>query len=58
MKNINFLKYSLIAFLLISLQSCQVIGDIFKAGLWSGVVIVVLIIGVALYLISKGNRRT
>lgn len=57
MKEINFLKYFLIAFFIISLQSCQAIGDVFKAGMWSGVVIVVLIIGVVLYLISKGNRK-
>ena len=44
-------------FLIVSLQSCQAIGDVFKAGMWSGVVIVVLIIGVVLYLISKGNKR-
>ena len=57
MKKFNFLKYPLIAFFIISLQSCQALGDVFKAGMWSGVVIVVLIIGVVLYIIAKGNRR-
>ena len=57
MKKINFLKCLILCFLIVSLQSCQAIGDVFKAGMWSGVVIVVLIIGVVLYLISKGNKR-
>jgi uncharacterized membrane protein YkvI len=36
---------------------CQAIGDIFKAGMWSGILIVVLIIGVILYLVSRGSRK-
>ena len=58
MKKIITLKYLILTFLIISLQSCQALGDVFKAGMWSGIVIVVLIIGVVLYLISKGNKRT
>ena len=57
MKKIITLKYLILTFLIISLQSCQALGDVFKAGMWSGIVIVVLIIGVVLYLISKGNKR-
>ena len=57
MKKIITLKYLILFFLIIFLQSCQAIGDVFKAGMWSGIVIVVLIIGVILYLISKGNKR-
>jgi len=35
------------------LSSCQAIGDIFKAGMWVGVIVVVLIIALVLWLIRK-----
>lgn len=35
------------------LSGCEAIGDIFKAGLWVGVIIVVLIIALVLWLIRK-----
>ena len=58
MKKINLLYTLQLVLLVIFLQSCQGIGLIFKAGMWSGIVIIVLIMGAVLYLISKGNRRT
>ncbi len=39
--------------LLLSLSSCQLIGDIFKAGVWAGVLMVVVIIGLIIFLIGK-----
>jgi hypothetical protein len=38
------------------LSSCQAIGDIFKAGMWVGVIVVVLIIALVLWLIGKMRR--
>ncbi|MEO8769932.1 MAG: phosphatidate cytidylyltransferase [Ferruginibacter sp.] len=38
------------------LSSCQAIGDIFKAGVWVGVLIVVGIIGLILYLVGRGKK--
>ncbi|MBD1431027.1 MULTISPECIES: hypothetical protein [Sphingobacterium] len=41
------------------LSSCEVIGGIFKAGMWSGIIIVVIVIALIIWLISKfmgGNR--
>lgn len=49
----------LMAFIFMSsflLTSCQAIGDIFSAGMWAGVVIVVLIIALVLWLIGKARR--
>ena len=57
MKKNTFQNCLILIFFIVFLQSCQAIGDVFKAGMWSGIVIVVLIIGVVLYLISKGNKR-
>lgn len=41
------------------LSSCEVIGGIFKAGMWSGIIIVVIVIALIIWLISKfmGGRR-
>jgi hypothetical protein len=38
---------------LISFTSCSVIGDIFKAGVGVGVFIVIAIIAIILYIVSK-----
>ncbi len=37
-------------------SSCQAIGDVFKTGVWIGVIIVVLIIALVLWLIGKMRR--
>jgi hypothetical protein len=49
----------LFAFLLIIItgtSSCQAITDIFKAGVWVGVIVVVLVIGLIFWLISRGKK--
>lgn len=45
-------------FLLISmtLTGCELIGDIFKAGVWVGILLVVVIIALVLWLIAKAKR--
>ena len=35
------------------LTGCQMIGDIFKAGVWTGVVIVVAVVGIVVWLIAR-----
>lgn len=35
------------------LSSCQAIGDIFKAGMWMGVIVVIVVIALVLWLIRK-----
>jgi uncharacterized membrane protein YkvI len=48
--------HSLFAFLLsatVALAGCEVIGDIFKAGVWTGVILVVGAVGVVIWLISR-----
>ena len=54
MKNIpSFVFAFFLAFITLSFSSCQVIGDIFKAGVWSGVIIVAVVVGVIIFIISK-----
>ena len=54
MKN---LIYPLLVFAMVSLTGCELIGDIFKAGVWVGVLIVVGIIALVVFLISKLSRK-
>lgn len=39
--------------LLLTLQSCELIGDIFKAGVWTGIIVVAIVIGLIIWLVSK-----
>ena len=52
-------KYSLFGLLALAMvmtfSSCQVIGGIFKAGVWVGILLVVLVVGVILWLVGRGR---
>jgi len=39
--------------LLVTLSSCELIGDIFEAGVWVGVIMVVGVVGLVFWLISR-----
>lgn len=39
------------------LSSCEAIAGIFKAGVWTGVIVVVGIIGLIIYFISRGKNK-
>ncbi|HYC29594.1 MAG TPA: phosphatidate cytidylyltransferase [Chitinophagaceae bacterium] len=52
----NALIYGSLILALASLSSCEVIGGIFKAGIWVGVIIVVAIIALILWLVGRGRR--
>lgn len=52
----NLLLAALIASTTVMLTSCQAIGDIFKAGMWVGVIVVVLIVALVLWLIGKARK--
>ncbi|SOD83097.1 hypothetical protein [Spirosoma fluviale] len=40
-------------FMTLTLTSCAAIGDIFKTGVWTGVILVVVGIGVVIWIVSK-----
>jgi hypothetical protein len=51
-------SFSLFALLLVStlsLTGCEVIGDIFKAGVWVGVLLVIAVIAIIVWLVSKSR---
>lgn len=43
--------------MLLTLTSCEVIGDIFSAGFYAGIFVVVLVIVIVVWLIRKMGRR-
>jgi TRAP-type C4-dicarboxylate transport system permease large subunit len=43
--------------LAVSLSSCQAIADIFKAGVWVGVIVVVAVIALIFWLVSKASGK-
>jgi hypothetical protein len=51
----NPFVYGSLLFLVSFLSSCEVIGGIFKAGVWVGILIVVVIIGLVVWLIGRGR---
>ena len=52
----NRLFIALLVFISALLSSCEAIADIFKAGVWVGVIIVVLVVGLIFWLINKAKK--
>jgi len=48
--------YLMLAFCLVTLSSCQAIADIFKAGVWVGIIIVAVVIGLIIFLIGRSKK--
>ena len=55
-RNIKTVIFSLL-FMAVTLTSCQAIAGIFKAGIWVGIVIVVVIVAIIFWLISKAGKK-
>lgn len=53
MRNLSVYSLLLGIFLMLSLTSCDLAGDIFEAGAWTGIILVVLVIAVIVWLIKK-----
>jgi len=52
----KFIYIFWILLLSVFLDSCAVAGGIFKAGVWVGVLIVVAVIGLIVFLASRGKK--
>lgn len=52
-------QYSLFGLLALAMvmtfSSCQVVGGIFKAGVWVGILVVVFVVGLILWLVGRGR---
>ncbi|MFP5041058.1 phosphatidate cytidylyltransferase [Parasediminibacterium sp. JCM 36343] len=56
MKKLNLLPILMAALgCMFTLSSCAVIGGIFKAGVWSGIFLVVFVIAIIIFIISKAS---
>lgn len=53
MNSMKNLIYPVLFFAMASLSGCELVGDIFKAGVWVGVLVVVGIIALIIFLVSK-----
>jgi len=53
MKKLSVFSLLPLLMVLLSLSSCKLIGDIFKAGVWVGVIVVVGIIALILFILRK-----
>jgi len=42
--------------LTLTLGSCNVVGTIFKAGMWWAFILIALVIGVIVYIVSKAKK--
>ncbi len=49
----KYYSLTLIALITATLSSCSVVEGIFKAGVWSGIILVVIVVAVIIWVISK-----
>jgi len=51
----SLLSLLFVVLLAVVVSGCSVVGGIFKAGFWSGIIIVVLIVAALLFLVAKAR---
>ncbi len=49
----KYFPLAIIAFLSTTLMSCELVEGIFKAGMWTGIIVVVLVLALIIWVISK-----
>jgi hypothetical protein len=47
----------ILSLLLLPLSSCEMIGDIFKAGAYMGIIAVIILVLLVLWIVNKFRRR-
>ena len=55
-KYTGYYVVTLLGLMSVTLGSCEVIGSIFKAGVWVGVLLVILVVGIILWLVGKARK--
>jgi len=55
----RYMPLALVALLATTLSSCELAEGIFKAGMWTGVILVIVVIALIIWLAAKlfGGRR-
>ncbi|MBB5619906.1 hypothetical protein [Pedobacter cryoconitis] len=49
----RYLPLAFVALIMTTLSSCQLIEGIFKAGVWSGIIVVVVVLALIIWVVSK-----
>ncbi|MCS4163656.1 MULTISPECIES: hypothetical protein [Sphingobacterium] len=49
----KIIPFALMSSLLVLVSSCAAIEGIFKAGVWSGILLVVVVVAIVIWLVSK-----
>ena len=49
------LAFTLLVISTVMLAGCELVGDIFEAGVWVGVISVILIVGLVVWLFARGR---
>lgn len=58
MKNMKvYVVAAVLCSLMITLNSCAAITGIFKAGVWTGIIFVVVIMAIIIWIISRVTRK-
>ena len=55
MKTLNQLWILLLA-MVVTFSSCELVGDIFQAGFWTAIIVIVLVIALIIWLFSRFRR--
>lgn len=55
----KLMPLALVALAVTTLSSCELVEGIFKAGMWTGVILVVVVIAIVIWLFAKlfGGRK-
>lgn len=56
MSRLQLSLISMLFFVVITMSSCDAITGIFKAGMWTAVIIIVAIVALILYFVNRGRR--
>lgn len=55
MKN-SLLMLTVLVSALLTLSGCEAIGGVFRAGMWAGVIVVIIVVALVLWLLSKMRK--
>ena len=56
MKQLQLSVLSILMLVVITMTSCEAIAGIFKAGMWTGVIVIVAIVALILYFVNRGRK--
>ena len=52
-----FVRMAVLALLALPLAGCEVIGDIFQAGMWTGVIAVLAVVALIVYAVTRVFKK-